>query len=218
MPPKTGPKVLIFGAGGISKGIADALPKSYVTQLHRDLCDVSLELEVTKSVRDHAPDWIVNCAGVSIPTDDGYWGFHEEISTNLLGAFNVAFCAPDIPQVHIASVAGLYGKPNHAGYSATKAGVISMVQSLALEGRDIWAISPGRVDTPMRERDYPNDTPGSRLLPIQVGAIVRYIMDGKYEPGTNIVIRKQGLTEVIIEEHTGDGWREKLKVGEPVTI
>lgn len=218
MPPKTGPKVLIFGAGGISQGIADALPKCRVLELAHDQCDVERETEVFQMIRAAEPDWIVNCAGVSIPTDDSYWGFPQEIAANLLGAFNVAFCSPDIPQVHIASVAGLYGKPGHAGYSASKAGVISMVQSLALEGRDIWAISPGRVDTPMRQRDYPNDTPGSRLLPIQVGAIVRMIMEGTWESGTNIIIRKVGLTAIVIDPHTGDGWKEKLKVGEPVTI
>lgn len=218
MPPKTGPKVLIFGKGGISQGIRDALPKCRVTELTRDQADVYVPYDVAHSLGTHEPDWVVNCAGVSNPgPSHNFWA---EVEINLIGAMTVGHLASqrDIPQIHIASVAGLYGKPNHMGYSASKAGVISMVQSLAMEGKQAWAISPGRVDTLMRQKDYPNDTPGSRLMPIQVGAIVRQIMDGKYESGTNVVIRKQGLTEIIIEEHKGDGWREKLKVGEPVTI
>lgn len=208
--------MLIFGAGGISRGIVDALPKCPVNELYGREYDVRFPEAVEGAIRTYDPEWIVNCAGVSLQNLHG--GSRQEIETNLIGAFNVAESSPSIPQIHIASVAGLYGKPGHAGYSASKAGVISMVQSLALEGRDIWAISPGRVDTPMRQRDYPNDTPGSRLLPIQVGGIVRRIMEGEWESGTNVVIRKEGLDTIHVEAHTGDGWKERLRVGEPVTI
>lgn len=215
-------RILIFGKGGISAGIKEELSEHEVIELKHWAFDVRHSHKIMVALDLFSPDWIINCAGVSYP-DHGetqFLGgnFGAEIETNLVGAFEIDRQAKEIPQIHIASVAGLYGKPGHAGYSASKAGVISMVQSLALEGKKIWAISPGRVDTPMREKDYPNDTPGSRLDPKFIGKIVRLIMDDYYEPGTNIVVRKKGLTNIIVEEHKGDGWREKLRVGEPVTI
>lgn len=221
MPPKTGPKVLIFGKGGISEGIKDALPRSEVVALSQESCDVTDGNQVWWMLENrhnmgNDPDWVVNCAGID---EEGFLCGADTIDTNLIGSYFVAEqCVKrGIPCILIASVAGLYGKPAHAAYCASKAGVISLVQSWGFD-HDIWAISPGRVDTPMREARYPNDTPGSRLSPLQIGAVVRDIMDGKYESGTNVIIRKQGLHEVIIEEHKGDGWKERLRVGEPVTI
>ena len=205
-------RVLIFGKGGISQGIANVLDHE-VIQLTREEADVLSRLEVEAAFHDHLPDWVINCAGLSCPPDPV-----GEIEVNLIGAFHVAEVVMDTPQIHIASVAGLYGKPGHAGYSASKAGVISMVQSLAMEGRDIWAISPGRVDTPMRERDYPNDTPGSRLEPEAIGRVVRTIMDGYYVSGTNVIIRKVGLHTTVIQPDRATYWRETLRVGQPVTI
>jgi len=59
-----------------------------------------------------------------------------------------------------------------------------------MEGHDAYAISPGRVDTPMRERDYPGEDPRTRLTPQQIGGVVADILAGEYEPGDNIIIRK----------------------------
>lgn len=207
-------KVLIFGKGGISAGIKRFLRDDEVIEVSKEDCDVRQAYAVMRCYVANYPDWVINCAGVSYP---GLTNYKEEIDTNLYGAMNVAVETGGTPQIHIASVAGLYGKPNHTGYCASKAGVISMVQSLGFT-RPIWAISPGRVDTEMRERDYPNDTPGSRLCPTVIGMVVKEIMEGKYESGTNVVVRKEGLVKTIVEEHKGDGWRERLRVGEPVTI
>lgn len=206
-------RVLIFGAGGISGGIVDALTGDDIIELSHDSCDVRDRQAIGANLNFYEPDWIVNCAGVSAPNDPA-----EEVETNLTGSINVALESGHIPLILIASVAGLYGKPDHLGYSASKAGVISVVQSLAAQGHEAWAISPGRVDTPMRQNDYPDDTPGSRLKPVQIGHVVRDIMCGVYEPGTNVVIRKVGLDTVVVTEHKGDGWKETLRVGQPKTI
>lgn len=207
--------LLIFGGGGIAQGIANVW-QGPVGLLPRESCDVTDKEQVGSAFEFYAPRYVVNCAGVSCA-----FNYQREIETNLIGSLHVAEIAglSSIPTILLASVAGLYGKPNHVGYCASKAGVISVVQSLACEGRRIWAISPGRVDTPMRERDYPNDTPGSRLTPEQIGNVVVDIFRRNlYAPGTNIVIRKEGLDTVIVHEHKGDGWKERLRVGEPVTI
>jgi len=62
--------------------------------------------------------------------------------------------------VNVASNAGKVGYPNMAGYNASKAAVISLTRSLALEwaeaGINVNAVCPGRIATPM---------PLSRLKP-----------------------------------------------------
>jgi hypothetical protein len=62
--------------------------------------------------------------------------------------------------VGIASVAGIRGLPGGAGYSASKAAVISYCESLRLEMRPfgvrVVTIAPGYIDTPMtRSNRYP---------------------------------------------------------------
>jgi NAD(P)-dependent dehydrogenase (short-subunit alcohol dehydrogenase family) len=49
-------------------------------------------------------------------------------------------------------VADLYGKPSHSNYCAPKAGVISLVQSLGMEGYKAYSISPRRIDSKMKKR------------------------------------------------------------------
>jgi NAD(P)-dependent dehydrogenase (short-subunit alcohol dehydrogenase family) len=51
-----------------------------------------------------------------------------------------------------ASIAGLHGEPSAAAYCASKAGVVALVRTLAIElGPEITvnAVAPGQVETPM---------------------------------------------------------------------
>lgn len=210
--------IAIFGGGEIAdKGI-----RVVGRSISKATCDVTDRRLVDCAMTLLLPECVIFTAGVSRPMKvaDDRAGYIDEIWTNLIGAFNVARAAAECSVgtlIFIASLAGLYGKPNHAGYSASKAGLISLVQSLAMEGHNAYAISPGRVQTMMRERDYPGEDPRTRLDPRRIGEIVRGILDGKYTPGDNIVIRMRGHEVLPIEIHRGDGWRERLKVGEPTT-
>ena len=213
--------IAIFGGGEIaSKGIVPAVGGTLVP--YED-CDVRNIHEVTRTVERLRPETVIFTAGVSRPRSVVVakpTEYREEIETNLLGAFHVAHVGARLGVktfVFIASLAGLYGKPDHAGYSASKAGLISLVQSLALESHDAYAISPGRVDTSMRERDYPGEDPRTRLDPLVIGGVVRDILAGQYQPGDNVVVRMRGFDQLPLEVHSGDGWREKLMVGQPKT-
>ncbi len=83
------------------------------------------------------------------------------IAVNLTGSFHVAQIAPVVLRLGgqlalCGSVAGYIGLPNGQIYSATKAGVISLTQSLRTEmaGRiDVRLISPGFVDTRLTQRN-----------------------------------------------------------------
>ena len=113
--------------------------------------------------------------------------------------------------IFIASVAGMYGKPEHSGYSASKSGVISFVQSLGFEGYDAYSISPGRVDTKMRENDFPGEDKRTRLSTLQVAEIVKECIDGKYKPGDNVIIRKRGFRKLKRVDQ-GQPWKKYLNV------
>lgn len=207
--------MLIFGGGEIAeKGI---LPMVGGTITNANVLDRG---EVRRAVEINRPGVVVNCAGISYPAmigedDPEIWA--GEIMVNLVGSYHVARAAVEcsVPtMVFLASVAGLYGKPNHSGYCASKAGVISLVRSLAMEGHDAYAVSPGRVDTSMRERDFPGEDPRTRLNPLRIGAVIECILAGKYQAGDNIIVRKIGYEEhVRVDE--GAPWRSWLRVGEP---
>jgi 3-oxoacyl-[acyl-carrier protein] reductase len=208
-------KVLIFGKSDIGEGIKQLYPDT--VNIPKEECDVRDALQVRNTLKKYKPDVIVNCAGIShvqVVKDSNIDYWKEEIDVNLVGSFIVARESIDSgvkTMIFIASVAGMYGKPEHSGYSASKSGVISFVQSLGFEGYKAYSVSPGRVDTKMRENDYPGEDKRTRLSTLQVAEVVRECIDGKYEPGDNIVIRKKGFTK-LKRVDKGQPWKKYLNV------
>jgi len=209
-------KILIFGKSDIGEGIKQLYPDT--VNVPKEECDVRDALQVRDTLKKYNPDVIVNCAGIShvqVVKDSNIDHWKEEIDVNLVGSFIVARESVSLnlfrPMIFIASVAGMYGKPEHSGYSASKSGVISFVQSLGLEGYNSYSISPGRVDTKMRENDYPGEDKRTRLSTLQVAEVVKECIDGKYEPGDNIIIRKRGFTK-LKRVDKGQPWKKYLNV------
>jgi len=117
------------------------------------------------------PDIVIANAGVSVGTLTEYESdladFDKVLRTNLLGM--VATFQPFVEPmrqrrsgrlVGIASVAGIRGLPGAGAYSASKAGVISYLESLRVElhgsGVRVVTIAPGYIRTPMTDvNDYP---------------------------------------------------------------
>ncbi len=83
------------------------------------------------------------------------------VTTNLTGSFHVAQVAPPLLRVGgqlalCGSVAGYIGLPQGQIYSATKAGVINLAESLRAELSDrvdVRLINPGFVDTRLTQRN-----------------------------------------------------------------
>ena len=208
-------KVLIFGKSDIGEGIKQLYLDT--VNIPKEECDVRDALQVRNTLEKYKPDVIVNCAGISHVqvvknSNIDYW--KEEIDVNLTGSFIVAresINAGVKTMIFIASVAGMYGKPEHSGYSASKSGVISFVQSLGFEGYEAYSISPGRVDTKMRENDFPGEDKRTRLSTLQVAEIVKECIDGKYKPGDNVIIRKRGFRKLKRVDQ-GQPWKKYLNV------
>ena len=208
-------KVLIFGKSDIGEGIRQLYPDTI--NVPKEDCDVRDYNQICATLEKYKPDVIVNCAGIShvqVVKDSNIKHWQEEIEVNLIGSYLIARASINWnvkTMIFIASVAGMYGKPEHSGYSASKSGVISFVQSLGLEGYKAYSVSPGRVDTKMRENDYPGEDKRTRLSTVQVGEIIKECIDGKYEPGDNIVIRKKGFTK-LKRVDKGQPWKKYLNV------
>jgi meso-butanediol dehydrogenase / (S,S)-butanediol dehydrogenase / diacetyl reductase len=112
-------------------------------------------------------DVLINNAGISIrhnflditPTE-----WDRIIAVNLTGVFYVAQTAAKHMWaqgsgviLQTASTNGLVGQPYYADYNATKAGVIELTKSMALELAPklrVCAVAPGYVLTPMQRAEY----------------------------------------------------------------
>jgi 3-oxoacyl-[acyl-carrier protein] reductase len=157
-------------------------------------------------------DIVVNNAGVikdkalalMEPND-----WHEVISTNLGGTFNLTRAAiiTFIKQksgviINITSVSGITGMPRQTNYAASKAGIIGFTKSLAKEVASynirVNAVAPGFIETDMLKGlkdEYKGQIikqiPLSRLgSPEEVAKAVKFLVSDKasYITGQTIVI------------------------------
>jgi len=115
-------------------------------------------------------DVLVNNAGISIrhkflQITPEEWD--RVMAVNLTGVFNMAQIAArhmwergDGVILQTASTNGLVGQPYYADYNATKAGVIELTKSMALELAPkvrVCAVAPGYVMTPMQRAEYTDE-------------------------------------------------------------
>jgi meso-butanediol dehydrogenase / (S,S)-butanediol dehydrogenase / diacetyl reductase len=111
-------------------------------------------------------DVLIDNAGVSIRSpavDIGPDQWDQVVATNLTGAFWVAQAAARsmLPGggviLFTASTNALVGYRYYADYNATKAGLVALTRSLALEWAPqirVNAVCPGYVLTPMQQAEY----------------------------------------------------------------
>jgi NAD(P)-dependent dehydrogenase (short-subunit alcohol dehydrogenase family) len=114
-------------------------------------------------------DVLVNNAGISIRhnfLDITPEEWDKVIAVNLTGVFYVAQTAARHMMerggviLQTASTNGVMGYPFYADYNATKAGVIELTKSMALELAPrvrVCAVAPGYVLTPMQRAEYTDE-------------------------------------------------------------
>jgi NAD(P)-dependent dehydrogenase (short-subunit alcohol dehydrogenase family) len=167
-------RVLVTGAAaGVGRSVAELFTAEGASVVGLDLnatddvlaCDVSDQESVRSAVAETADrlgglDVAVNVAGIDQfrkfdELDLATWERH--LGVNLTGPMLVSQAAlPHLREstgniVTIASVAGLRAQPYQAAYCSSKAGVIALMKSLALElaadGIRVNTVCPGGVET-----------------------------------------------------------------------
>jgi len=149
-----------------------------------DVSDEAAVNEIVNATHEQfgSIDILVNNAGITrdnlmlrMSAED----FDEVISKNLRGAFLMTKYAGKIMLkqrsgriVNISSIVGLHGNAGQANYSASKAGIIGLTKTTALEyaSRGITAnvIAPGFIDTDMTKA-LPDKVKESMLARIPAG-------------------------------------------------
>lgn len=130
-------------------------------------------------------------------TDDAT--FDRMIDANLRSAFYVFRAA--IPKLReqgagrilaVASRAAAHPRPGLGVYAASKAGLVSLIQTLALENRQAGVtanvVLPGTMDTPANRAANPDADPSKWVQPRDVASLLAYLASDAAAPISGAVI------------------------------
>lgn len=235
------------GAKGVGRGITEAFlhagaqvvicGRSAPEQLPQGAAFIACDVRDTAAVdalfaqieqRLGGLDVLVNNAGGApfAMADKASPRFHQKIfALNLLAPFHLAQKANALMQRQarggviefVSSVSALRPSPGTAAYGASKAAVLSLVQSLAVEWAPkvrVVAVSPGPVRTELSELHYGDDAgvaavaktiPLQRLAePADVGAACVWLASGAaaYVSGTHLVLHGGGERPAFLDAAT----------------
>ena len=144
-------------------------------------CDVSNEKQISEAISSMAKRFdeinaVINIAGIQLWShshEHSLADFEKTLSVNLTGTFLV--CREAIPHllktsgsiVNVSSTTALAGIPYSVAYAASKAGVLALTKSLAVEyagkGLQVNCINPGGIKTEMTKMPEIED-PNLKLL------------------------------------------------------
>jgi NAD(P)-dependent dehydrogenase (short-subunit alcohol dehydrogenase family) len=218
---------LALGGAGAKLALVDVEPcdetlaeaKRHGVEAHAYHCDVSDPVQVEalgRAVIDHfeTANILVNAAGIVIRRTVSELAPEEwtrVIAVNLTGPYLV--CRAFIPHmrgqgygriINVCSVMAHISSPDRAAYSASKAGLLALTRSLALdlapERITAIAISPGAFATEMTKALREDVVKNQRLMdatplkrwgtPEEIGQLALYLCSEQagYITGTDIVI------------------------------
>lgn len=208
-------------AAGLAN-VKDQIADSFGIEVHTHAGDIGAADTARSFVagamaRVGAPDCLVNCAGVArmgTVLDTTLEDWEIVFRTNVRSVFLTSQAVlPAMMSrrsgaiVNVASEAGLVGFQEYAAYSASKAAVINLTRSMALDhapdGVRVNAVCPGSIETPLLQKffDAAPDPVAARQVdeqthPLGIGtpddvvAAIRFLAspDAKYVTGTALVV------------------------------
>lgn len=182
-----------------------------VTYLHLDVADAASWQGAYELVdaRHGRLDILVNNAGIIHVTeivDETLEEWNRLLAVNLTGAFlGLHTMIPLLRKgtnaavVNTSSIFGPSGAIGNAAYASSKAGLLGLTRTAALElapdGIRVNALVPGGVSTPMNELEpeggvVPETPLGRRAKPAELAAAVAYLVsdDASFVTGTELVV------------------------------
>jgi NAD(P)-dependent dehydrogenase (short-subunit alcohol dehydrogenase family) len=195
---------------GTSLVIADAdFPNPRFAAIAADLTDAKAAQKLTDDVirRFQRIDTLVHvmggfAGGKPIPeTDEATWD--RMIGMNLLSSVNILRTViPHMRQagrgriIAIGSRNAVEPAANLSAYNATKAALLSLVQTAALENKDLGitanVILPTTMNTSANRQAIPNADPAKWVQPERVAALVAFLASPAAEPITGAAIPVYG--------------------------
>jgi NAD(P)-dependent dehydrogenase (short-subunit alcohol dehydrogenase family) len=182
-----------------------------VAYRHLDVSDAQQWQTVVADIIDRHGrlDVLVNNAGIIHVTpleQEQLAAWEQLMSVNLTGTFlGIQAVTPVMRSagtgsiINVASIFGPAGAPGYAAYSASKAGILGLTRTAAVEligdGIRVNAITPGGVATPMNEEETEGgvirQTPiRRRANPPEISAAVAFLAsaDASFVTGSNMVV------------------------------
>jgi len=208
-------------SASLASALLAELPGDGHVVVQADLAD---QAAVRRAVDDAAGqlgglDVVVNNAGVFPPHpvlstsyDEWQAAWRHTLDVNLVAPANVVWCAvrhmrPGGRIVNVSSRGAFRGEPNQPAYGASKAGLNSLTQSLAVAlaplGIAVTAVAPGFVETDMtnehlkspRGAEIRAQSPLNRVArPEEVAAAVRWLASPEAEWATGAVLDLNGAS------------------------
>ncbi len=202
-------KVLITGgSGGIAQAIKALLEKDGYTVLAptRQEMDVTSWESIDAVMKDFVPDILINNAGYVVPQSIKQMDLEntkKHFDINVGGTFYCTGIAlkynSDLEIVNICSAASIESHATWSEYCASKAAVAMATKCWAEDGLYAVAISPGRTRTKMRKFLFPDEDQSTLLEPADFAKVVMKGVRKEYPSGTNIIVRKQNVQQLINE-------------------